>query len=243
MNGIGWVDGLAQDFRYAWRRLRQSAGFAAVVSPPWRWGSAERPRCSASSRRYCWRPCPTRSRVSWFAFISRIPAILRRGTYLAGTHFTWLRDHASSFEDVAALDNYSETGLDLVTDGHAQRLRVLRVTSGYFRTLRSGPFARPRIRSRRRSRYPPHRAERRGLADAPWRRPSVIGTTLQLERGAVRSGRDCAAGLRDPIAGEVDAWVPYTSPEIRTRRIARWVRSAGCETASAWSRREPNLRR
>ena len=58
---------------------------------------------------------------------------------LAGTHFTFLREHAASFEDVAALAHYSETGLDLVTDGRAERLRVLRVSSGYFSTLRSHP--------------------------------------------------------------------------------------------------------
>ena len=37
-----------------------------------------------------------------------------------------------TFEDVAAIGNYNETGLDLFTQGRAQRLRVLRVSSGYF---------------------------------------------------------------------------------------------------------------
>ena len=40
---------------------------------------------------------------------------------------------------MAALAHYSETGLDLVTEGGAERLRVLRVSSGYFSTLRSHP--------------------------------------------------------------------------------------------------------
>ncbi len=40
---------------------------------------------------------------------------------------------------MAALAHYSETGLDLVTEGRAERLRVLRVSSGYFSTLRSQP--------------------------------------------------------------------------------------------------------
>jgi hypothetical protein len=31
MNGIGWVDGFAQDLRYAFRQFRRSPGFAAVV--------------------------------------------------------------------------------------------------------------------------------------------------------------------------------------------------------------------
>ena len=68
---------------------------------------------------------------------------------LAGTHFTFLREHAASFEDVAAIANYRETGLDLFTEGRAERLRVLRVSSGYFSALRSQPAAWPRLRSRR----------------------------------------------------------------------------------------------
>ena len=68
---------------------------------------------------------------------------------LAGTHFTFLREHAASFEDVAALAHYSETGLDLVTDGRAERApRPARVE----RLLQHAPLAaqaRPRLRPRR----------------------------------------------------------------------------------------------
>jgi hypothetical protein len=58
--------------------------------------------------------------------------------YRSGAHFTELREHVTSFDGVAALNTYSETGVDLVTGNTARRLRVLQVTSGYFDVLRAG---------------------------------------------------------------------------------------------------------
>ena len=161
------------------------------------WGSAERRRCSASCRRCCWRRCPTSSRASSFASTSRSRTNPATRHFLTAPHFTSLRDHAASFEDVAALDTYSETGLDLVKDGQAQRLRVLQVTSDYFRTLRlerrcaaANSIATTRPGTRRVV-----------LSDALWRTrfdgdPSIDRRDHSTERGTVRSGGNRAPRLR-----------------------------------------------
>jgi hypothetical protein len=100
---------------------------------------------------------------------------------LAATHFTFLREHTRSFVEVAALAHYSETGLDLVTPtGGAERLRVLRVSSGYFSTLRSAPTLGRGFDTGDES-----GARRVVLSDAVWRRVfggdrSIVGTTIRL---------------------------------------------------------------
>ena len=86
----------------------------------------------------------------------------------------------TSFEDVAALAHYSETGLDLVTEGGAERLRVLRVSSGYFSTLRSEPRL-----GRDFDRNDEAGTRRVVLSDRVWRTrfgadPSIVGTTIRL---------------------------------------------------------------
>ena len=129
--------------------------------------------------------------------------------YLSGPHFRVVRDHAVSFEDVAALNTYSETGLDLVKDGQAQRLRVLQVTSGYFRTLRSDPLRGPGFDPGDET-----GTRRVVLSDGLWRTrfggdPSVIGSTIHLSAEPYEVAGVAARGFEDPIAGKVDAWVPY----------------------------------
>src|SRR5690606_325969 len=117
---------------------------------------------------------------------------------VAATHFTFLREHASSFEEAAALAHYSETGLDLVTAGGATRLRVLRVSNGYFATLRARlPFGRGFDADDETG------ARRVVLSDALWRThfgadPKVVGTTVQLSAESYEQGRCCSALARDP---------------------------------------------
>jgi len=210
MNGIGWVDSLAQDVRYAWRRLRQSAGFSAVVVATLALGIGGTTAVFSVVQAVLLAPLPYDEPGRLVRFYQQEPGNPATRGYLAGTHFTWLRDHASSFEDVAALANYSETGLDLVTGGHAQRLRVLRVTSGYFRTLRSSP-----LRGREFDRDDEVGTRLVVLSDALWRTrfggdASVIGTTIQLSAEQYEVAGIAPQGCEDPIEGEVDAWVPYT---------------------------------
>ena len=104
--------------RRLWRRIsatrfgRSTAvpAFRRSSSPRSRWVSAARRRSSASSQRCSWRRCRTSSPASSFASTSRSPTNPATRHYLAGVHFTSVREHAASFEEVAALNTYSETG-------------------------------------------------------------------------------------------------------------------------------------
>ena len=232
MNGMAWWDGLSRICA-----TPPGSSVAAPASRSWsssRSGSASaaRRRCSASSSRFCWRRCRTRSQASSSASISRNPT----GRYpecLTGAHFTWLREHASSFADVAALANYRETGLDLVRDGRGQRLRTLRVTSDYFATLRSQPARGTRVRSHRRDRHAPRRAQRRDLAHTLCRRPGDRRhARFSLSGESYEVAGIAPPGLDDPIVGEcgrVDSVRPCR--ETPTRRTTRCRLSAGCATA------------
>ena len=67
-----------------------------------------------------------------------------RAATMSAARFTALRERAASLTSVAGTRSDSRlTGLDLFKDGQAQRLRILHVTSDYFRTLRSVPFRGP----------------------------------------------------------------------------------------------------
>ena len=141
---------------------------------------------------------------------------------MAGTHFTFLRDQAASFEDMAALDTYGETGARPGEGRRGHRLRVLRVTSGYFTTLASSPQQGQGF----------DRADESGtrrivLSEATWRTrfgsdPAVIGRTIQLSGQPFEVVGIAAAWLRG--SDRQAAWMrgfPTVWPGTPTRRTTR----------------------
>ena len=128
---------MKQDLRYAVRQMLRNPGFSAVVIATLALGIGARRPSSACLRRCCIAPLPYEEAGQLVRFYQQEPDKPATQHYLTGAHFSLLREHAASFAAVTALANYRETGRDLVRDGRAQRLRVLRVTSDYFHTFRS----------------------------------------------------------------------------------------------------------
>ena len=209
MNSIKWVEPLIQDLRYALRQLRHSAGFAGVVVATLGLGIGGATAVFSVVQAVLLAPLPYEAPGQLVRFYQQEPDKPDTRSVLAGTHFTFLRDHASAFEDVAAIANYRETGLDLLANGRAERINVLRVSSGYFDVLRS----KPRL-GRGFDREDERGTLRVVLSDAAWRTyfggdPSIVGATIRM------NGRSCeVAGVappdfEDPIAPGVAAWIPY----------------------------------
>ena len=196
-------------------------------------------RYSACCRRCCFPPLPYEQPGQLVRFYQQEPNKPATRSYLAAPHFASLREHAASFEVVAALFTDSETGHDLVTGGQAQRIRVLRVTSDYFHTLRSGPVRGPGF-----DRRDEVGTRRVVLSDGLWRTRfasdvSVVGSVVQLSGEPYEVVGIAPQRFEDPIAGDVDAWVPYLSRDSREcplRRTTLSAPSVGCEMGSASSR-------
>ena len=218
MKTAAWIDGLRQDLRYALRQCRHNPGFAAVVVATLALGIGATTAVFSVIDAVLLAPLPYEQPGQLVRVYQQEPGNPSTRYYLTGPHFKAVRDEAASFEDVAALNTYSETGLDLVKDGQARRLRVLEVTGGYFRTLRWGAL--------RGAAFEPGDeggARRVVLSHGLWRTrfdgdPSVLGTSIQLSGESYEVAGIAAAGFTDPIVEDVDAWLPYdlagnTSPE------------------------------
>ena len=136
---------------------------------------------------------------------------------VSAPHFGTLRDQAASFVDVAARYSREDLGLDISHGGTPQRLRVLLVTSDYFRTLRAEPFRGPGLQIEDEAGEPGDDrigARRVVLSDAVWRArfngdPSIIGKTIRLSAEPYEVAGIAPAGFEDPTVGAVDAWLPY----------------------------------
>jgi predicted permease len=221
MRRVSLIENLAQDIRYAIRTLGRTPAFTGVVVATLALGIGGITAVFSVVEAVLVAPLPYEESGQLVRFYQEEPDVASSRTGVTGPHFQQIRDHAASFEDVAAFQGkgtqargqaqgtFREAGLDLATDGQAQRLRVLRVTSGYFRTLRSGP-----LRGRGFEREDEVGARLLVLSDAVWRNRfrgdlSVIGRTVYLSAEPYVVIGIAPRGFEDPIVGQVDAWLPY----------------------------------
>lgn len=208
-NSFTFVESLVQDLRLAGRQFRRAPAYAVAAIATLALGIGGTTAVFSVVRAVLLAPLPYAQPGQLVRVFQAEPGHPGMRQLLTGVHFTALRREAASFDDVAALYNYSETGLDLVGGGAAQRLRVLPVTAGYFRTLRSLP-----ARGRDFEPGDEDGARRIVLSDRLWRsrfaaNPAIVGTTVRLNAEACEVVGVAAPGFADPVAGDVDAWVPY----------------------------------
>jgi putative ABC transport system permease protein len=209
---------MKQELRFAFRQLWRNPGFAAAVIATLALGIGGTTAVFSMFQAVLLAPLPYEEPGQLVRFYQQEPGKSATRHYLTGTHFSSLRKEAASFEAVTALANSSESGRDMVVAGRAQRLRVLAVTSDYFHTLRSGPLRSPS--------FEPEDelgARRVVLSSNLWRSgfgsdSSIIGSTIQLSGEPYEVVGVAPEGFEDPIAGAVDAWLPYrlardTDPE------------------------------
>jgi putative ABC transport system permease protein len=215
-----------QDLRFAFRQIRRSPGFSGVVIVTLALGIGGTTAVFSVLRAVLLAPLPYGQPGQLVRLYLQEPDKPATRHYLTGTHFSFLRDTAASFEGVSAINNYRETGADLIRDGRAERVRGLRVSSDYFQTLRSpllrGPGfeRRDELGTRRGSVVGARRAV---LSSELWRSafrgdPSILGSTIHLSDEPFEVVGIAPEGFEDPIVGKVDAWVPYdlgrdTNPE------------------------------
>jgi putative ABC transport system permease protein len=210
MNGFAWLDGWTQDFHYSLRQLRHNVAFSAVVIGTLALGIGGTTAVFSVVQSVLLAPLPYDAPAQLVRIYQQEPdnPATRRGG-VSATHFRVLREDAASFSDVTAFYTRADEGLDLYVDGHAQRLRVLQVTSDYFPTL-----GRKGFRGAGFTVDDEGAARRVVISDAVWRTrfnsdPAIIGSTIQLSAEPYEIAGIAPAGFEDPIVGEVDAWRPY----------------------------------
>ncbi len=219
MNGIRFVDGLTQDLRYAFRQLRHGPGFSAVVVGTLALGIGGTTAVFSVMHAVLLAPLPYAQPDQIVRIYQEEPGKPDTRRAVSAPQFRMVREEAVSFADLGARYIREDLGVDLSKDGDGQRLRILMVTSDYFRTpLRSEQFRGPGFQiedekagARREDRSG---ARRVVLSNTVWRArfngdPSLVGTTIRMNAEPYEVAGIAPAGFQDPIAGAVDAWLPY----------------------------------
>ena len=210
LNTIGWLEQVGQDLRYAFRQLRGSPGYTLVVAATLGLGIGGTTAVFSVVQAVLLAPLPYEQPGQLVRLYQGDPDKPGTRDVLSGAHFKFVREHVASFADVAALANYSETGLDLATaDGRVERLRSMRVSSGYFSTLQS-----PLALGQGFDRDDETGTLRVVLSDSVWRTrfaadSSIVGTTIRLSGEPYEVAGIARPGFEDPVAPDTAVWVPY----------------------------------
>ena len=207
---------IKQDVRYAVRQLRRAPGFSTVVIGTLAVGIGGTTAVFSVMHAVVLAPLPYAQPDQLLRIYQQEPENPATRGGVSAPHFRTLRDQASSV-DIAARYFREDLGLDISGDGKPQRLRVLLVTSNYFRTLGAEPFYGPGLQIQDEAGEPGDDrigARRVVLSEAVWRTrfngdASIVGRTIRLSGEPHEVAGIAPAGFDDPVVGAVDAWLPY----------------------------------
>jgi putative ABC transport system permease protein len=206
------------ELRYACRQIRHNLGFSAVVAATLALGIGGTTAVFSVTHAVVLAPLPYAEPGQLVRIYQQEPGSPSARAGVSAPHFRTLREQAASFTDVTARYLREDLGLDLSSPaGDGQRLRTLLVTSDYFRTLRAEPFIGPGFQLDDEAGAAGDDrvgARRVVLSNAVWRTrfsgdASIVGRTIRLSAEAYEVVGVAPAGFEDPVAGVVDAWLPY----------------------------------
>ena len=200
-----------QDFRLATRRLVRRPGFTVAVVLTLGLGLGANTAVFSVLHTVLMAPLPYEDGEQLVRIYNR--RIDQPGSadrlYLPTPAVLELRTEVPSLASVAALENYSAAGIDVSDGDRAERLRLLRVSAGYFRTLGVTPVV-GRVFERREE-GPDTRVAI--VTEALWQRylggrTDAMGESLTLDGEPVQVVGVIPDDVRDPLEGRIDVWMP-----------------------------------
>lgn len=202
-----WTASVLADTRYAFKALAKRPGYAALVVTMLALGIGANAAVFNALHDVVIRPLPYENAerlVRIFEFDGATP----ERNYVTAPTFFGLRDGMRSLDGLAALYTYRETGADYTDGDRPERIRTLRVSSGYLRVYGTAPFiGREFKRDEERADvggvFVSHHFWQTRLGGAH----DVLGRRLTLDGAAYDIIGVAPEGFVDAVAGPVDAWL------------------------------------
>ena len=198
----------ARDFGYAIRTLARNPGFATVATLTLALGIGGTTAVFSAVDAVLLQPLPYQQPGQLVRlYYSDARRRVERG-YVTPVHFLDYRERMASFESIAAVFTYDETGADIGSGDDVRRIRILEVSADYFNVVR----VQPRI-GRALQREEETGAATVVISHALWQDrfqgdASAVGKTLTMSGRPFTVAGVMPNGFVDPLAGAVDAWVP-----------------------------------
>ncbi len=201
---LGNMQSFSRNLRFAFRVMVKSPGFTAAVVMTLALGIGANAAIFTVTNALLLRPFPYRE-PSRLVSVEVRDQTKDRGVNLI--RYENLRDHAQSFDGIAAWANDS---LNLTGDGEAAQVAVARVTPNFFSLLG--------VKSQLGRAFAEEEGRPEGkqvvmLANAFWQTryhgdPSIVGRTIHLDENAYTVIGVLPANVRFEFVGQADIWTP-----------------------------------
>ena len=197
-----------RDFGFAVRTLLRNPGFATVAILTLAVGIGGTTAVFSAVDAVLLQPLPYQQPGQLVrVYYSEARRREERG-FVTPVHFLDYRERMASFDAIAALGTYSETGADIGTGDDVRRIRILGVSADYFDVVR----VQPRV-GRALQRDEETGAATVIISHGLWKDrfggdASAVGKTLTMNDRPYTVAGVMPDGYVDPLVGAVDGWVP-----------------------------------
>lgn len=206
--GTRLLEDFSADVRLALRTLRRNPGFALVAIATLAIGIGGTTAMFSAIDAVMLQPLPYRdpSRLVRI-YNTDVRAPGDRGV-LTPVHFVEYRQRLSSFEAVAAILTYSESGADIGTGNTVRRIKVLPTSAEYFDVVGVHPMIGATYGREDETAAPVVVLSHRLWEEQLDGKTSAIGGPLVMNGKSYRVAGVMPAGYEDPLVKNVDAWIP-----------------------------------
>jgi predicted permease len=202
-----WHDG-GRDFGFALRTLARNPGFAAVAILTLGVGIGGTTAVFSAVDAVLLQPLPYQQPGKLVRlYYTDVRRKEDRGV-VTPVHFLDYRQSMASFESVAAINLYNETGADIGTGDGVRRIRTLLVSADYFDVVRVQPFVGRAFSRDEETAAPVVVLSRRIWQERFGGDATAVGKTLIMNGRSYTVAGVMPDGFTDPLAGAIDAWVP-----------------------------------
>lgn len=206
--GTRLIEDTAGDFMFAFRTLTRSPAFSIVAILTLAIGIGGTTAVYSAVNAVLLRPLPYQQAGQLVRVYQYFKGNPGQRNFLTPVHFLAYRSEMSSFDAVAGVDTYVESGADVDSGDAVHRIRVLQVSADYFDVVRVHPSLGTVFR----------RTDETGaplvvLSNVFWQTdlhgdPAVVGKALVMSGVSHTVVGVMPPGFADPLVRSVDAWVP-----------------------------------
>lgn len=205
--GTRLLEDSAGDVSFSLRTLSRSPGFAIVAILTLAIGIGGTTAVFSAVDAVLLQPLPYQQPGQLVRLFQNRVQHLDERQFVTPVHYLAYRELAA-FEGAAAILTYSQSGADIGTGNAVRRIRILPASAEYFDVMRVHPTLGRGFQAQEENGAPVVVLSHKVWEEQMHADPGAVGRPFTMDAKQFTVVGVMPAGFADPLAGEIDAWIP-----------------------------------